>query len=187
MYSTAVVQEFCKGDESLEDEECTGQPLEGVKTLPAQLGSEQRDQVSFAERAAGRPPLRTISWYGGKPCVPELSHSGPLLVCLFSVLHRRPCEPAQAAGRHFTHLIITRSPKGGPAPPGPCGAAPSGFLCLSGALYVSPLAISLPLLCCPQGEERKRRGENRATTPLCQVAPWVAEPGGPPGARDQTF
>ena len=29
MYSTAVVQEFCKGDESLEDEECTGQPLEG--------------------------------------------------------------------------------------------------------------------------------------------------------------
>ena len=29
MYSTAVVQEFCKGDESLEDEECTDQPLEG--------------------------------------------------------------------------------------------------------------------------------------------------------------
>lgn len=31
--------------------------LRRVKTLLAQLGSEQRDQVSFAERAAGCPPL----------------------------------------------------------------------------------------------------------------------------------
>ena len=28
MYSAVVVLKFCKGDESSEDEECSGQPLE---------------------------------------------------------------------------------------------------------------------------------------------------------------
>lgn len=165
---------------------CQSKGQQSAKASRQSLATTTRDQEG-KETMGQAPPTGTTSWYGGKPCVPELSRSGPHLVCVFSVLHRRPCEPAQAAWRHFTRLITTLSPKGGPATRGPRGAAPSRFLCLSGALSVSPLAISLSLLCCPQGKERKRRGENRATMPLCQVAPWGAEPGGPPGARNQTF
>lgn len=150
------------------------------QSLARLTGTKKEKNLWDRPRPQAQPP-GTAS--GAQP-------SGPHLVCISTVLHRRPCEPAQAARRHFTGLFITFSPKGGPALPGPRGAVRSGLLCVSGALSVSPLAISPPLLCCPQGKERKRRGENRATMPLCQAAPWVAEPGGPPGtpgARDQTF
>lgn len=95
------------------------------------------------------PPTGTTSWDRPRPRAQlprtagnpasriSAAQTKPHLVCIFTISHRRPSEPAQEAGRHFTRLIITFSPKGGPAPPGPRGAVPPGFLCLSGAL--SPL------------------------------------------------
>lgn len=120
------------------------------------------------------PPTGTTSWYS----VRSSALRSPLGL-YFHCLAQTSCEPAQAARCHFTGLFITLSPKGGPAPCRVHGAVRSGLLCVSGALSSPPLWLSVrSLLCCPQGKERKRRGENRATMPLCQAAPWVAEPEG---------
>ena len=135
---------------------------------------------------SGTGPAHGHSFPGlRKPCIQALSRSDQAPCGLYS--HRLAQTPQRACARsraHFTRLIVHSAQKA--APPRQVRAE----LCPPVSLWgsVSPLAVSLPLLCCPQGKERKRSGENQATTPLCHVAPWVAEPAGPPGApgaRDQ--
>lgn len=147
---------------------CQSKGQQSAKASRQSLATTTRDQEG-KETMGQAPPTGTTSWYGGKPCVPELSRSGPHLVCVFSVpvsLHKQHGVTSRVLLSHSARKVA--QPREVHVELRPPGSS------VSLGLSLSPLWLSV----CPSSAvHRAKRGREEVRIgPQCPSARW--HPGG---------